>query len=53
VVNAKSERKLRKEVQRRFLQAAQLPAKERDENASPMPHLWSRGFVLLKIFQQK
>jgi len=29
------------------LQVAQLPAKERNENASTMSQMWSRGFVRL------
>jgi len=36
VVNAQPERKMRKELCGRLLQAAQLSAQERDENACPM-----------------
>ena len=34
-------------MRRYFLQVAQLPAKERNENASTMSQMWSRGFVRL------
>jgi len=45
VVGAEPERKVWKEVRGDIVQAAQLPAKERDENASAVSGLWSGGIV--------
>jgi len=49
VADAGPERKLREALLRDLLQAAQLPAKERDENASPMSGLRGRGAMLLPV----
>jgi len=52
VADAGLERELRKVVCGDLLQAAQLPAKERDENASPMLGLRGRGAMLLPVMQR-
>ena len=51
MADAGTERKLWKAVCRDLLQAAQLPAKERDENAGPMSGLQGRGAVRLPVMQ--
>ena len=52
VADAGPERELWKVVCGDLLQAAQLPAKERDENASPMSGLRGWGAVLLPVMQR-
>ena len=51
VADAGPERKLWKAVCGDLVQAAQLPAKERDKNAGPMSGLRGRGAVRLPVMQ--